>query len=397
MALTVDYSVTPFLITIPQSDLSLITGTQYQLTVDAYWILLRDFTDNEGTMAQPVLYSRIPATSSTPSITTINETHYALQFEDGLYSVNIINGNTNIREVEVKNQVSVNTNNTTGFIDPTFLEAGLFPDGVILDVVNGVAGIGKTPSGGIIGTRQTPSSNAFDSHDIGEIRGARKFTIINDITLSGVDLSDGHFLVCDSPYTQVTIDPSADVTNCSMTNMSIPVGALDGLNLVERCFLGIISDVSGIFHHNAFSESVALNGDTNIFNCYSSVTGSGYPVFNVGSHAVTIRDYRGSLGIQGATAGHLSSIGVKGGRIVIESSCTGGEIHVRGEPFEIVDNSGAGCTVIDETEGAKINDMWQFQGLDPENPANVTDTGSGHIVDVDGKILTITATGMTRT
>ena len=394
MAITVDWPNK--FITVPKSELTLITGTRYKITVSYWWQLLREMNATEEGIVFDTMYNSTAATSSTPQIVDLIN-GYTAEFEDGLYSVELIDGNSNWREIEVKNLVSVGTNNTTGFIDPTFLEAGLFPDGVILDVVNGVAGIGKTPSGGIIGTRQTPSSNAFDSHDIGEIRGTRRFTITNDITLSGVDLSDGHFLVCDSPYTQVTIDPSADVTNCSMTNMSIPVGALDGLNLVERCFLGIISDVSGIFHHNAFSESVALNGDTNIFNCYSSVTGSGYPVFNVGSHAVTIRDYRGSLGIQGATAGHLSSIGVKGGRIVIESSCTGGEIHVRGEPFEIVDNSGAGCTVIDETEGAKINDMWQFQGLDPENPANVTDTGSGHIVDVDGKILTITATGMTRT
>jgi hypothetical protein len=117
MALTVDYSVTPFLITIPQADLTLESGTRYTLTVDEFWLLLRDFTDNETTMAQPKLYSRIPATPSTPSITTIDETYYALEFEDGLYSVNIIGGNTNIREVEAKNQVSVNTNNVAGAIE----------------------------------------------------------------------------------------------------------------------------------------------------------------------------------------------------------------------------------------------------------------------------------------
>jgi hypothetical protein len=116
MAITVDYTVTPFLITIPQSDLTLESGTRYTLTVDTFWLLLRDFTDNENAMAHPKLYRRIPATSSTPSITEIEEAYYQLQFEDGLYSVNITEGNTNIRDVEVKNQVSVNTNNTAGFI-----------------------------------------------------------------------------------------------------------------------------------------------------------------------------------------------------------------------------------------------------------------------------------------
>lgn len=115
MSLSVDYSVTPFVITIPKSDLTLITGDKYQMTVDEYWYLLRDYTDNEGTMAQPILYSRIPATSSTPSITNINEAYYVLRFEPGLYSVRIINGNTNIRDVEVINTVSVHTDSTTGF------------------------------------------------------------------------------------------------------------------------------------------------------------------------------------------------------------------------------------------------------------------------------------------
>ena len=115
MAISVDYSTaSPWLITIPQSDLTLESGTKYTLTVDEFWILLRDFTDNEVNVPKPKLYSRIPATPSTPSITNI-EDDYELEFEDGSYSVNIIEGNTNIREVEVKNTVSVNTNNTTGY------------------------------------------------------------------------------------------------------------------------------------------------------------------------------------------------------------------------------------------------------------------------------------------
>ena len=115
MAITVDYSATPWLITIPQSDLTLISGTQYELEVDTFWQLLRDYSDNSESMPFFTIYNRIPATPSTPSITDINHLYYSLEFEDGAYSVNIINGNTNIRDVEVKNQVSVNTNNTTGF------------------------------------------------------------------------------------------------------------------------------------------------------------------------------------------------------------------------------------------------------------------------------------------
>lgn len=115
MAISVDYTTTPFTIEIPQSDLTLISGTQYELNVDTFWNLLRSYSDSEEGVVQPVTYSRVAADpSGTPSITNVNDDYYQLQFEDGLYSVNVVGGNTNIRTVEVKNQVSVNTNNTAG-------------------------------------------------------------------------------------------------------------------------------------------------------------------------------------------------------------------------------------------------------------------------------------------
>jgi hypothetical protein len=122
MAITVDYNNTPkWLITIPKSDLTLDTGTKYTLTVDTFWQLLRDYADSEEGIVNPIIYTRIAATASTPSITNINLDYYSLQFEDVLYSVNIIDGNTNIRDAEVKNKVSVNTNNTAGFVDQSTL------------------------------------------------------------------------------------------------------------------------------------------------------------------------------------------------------------------------------------------------------------------------------------
>ena len=46
MAITVDYSTTPYTIEIPQSDLTLDSGTKYNLTVDTFWQLLRDYADS---------------------------------------------------------------------------------------------------------------------------------------------------------------------------------------------------------------------------------------------------------------------------------------------------------------------------------------------------------------
>ena len=350
MALTVDYGSAPFLITIPKADLTLESGTKYKLTVDAFWLLLRDFTDEQNTMAQPVLYSRIPATASTPSITEIDETYYRLEFEDGLYSVNIVNGNTNIRDVEVKNQVSVNTNNTTGFIDPVFLEAGLFNGQVCIDVNSGVSGTGKTSNGGIIGTRQVPSNNISDAKQICIDRGFVDINLMTSYTIVNEDLSSGYNISGDSPFLTLTVNPAANVTNCRMADLTLD-GELDGLNVVERCRLNNVSAVSGMMHKIALAGDITVSGPTLVMESYSNWVGVGYASFDVGSHNIEIRDFHGSMGALGVTGG-THSIGITEGRLIVDG--TAGTVHVRGTPYEIIDLSGGLVTIVDQTETSNI-------------------------------------------
>ena len=357
MALTVDYSSDPFLITIPKADLTLESGTKYKLTVDAFWLLLRDFTDNQNTMAQPVLYSRVPATASTPSITEIDETYYALEFEDGLYSVNIVNGNTNIRDVEVKNQVSVNTNNTTGFIDPTFLESGLFNGSVCIDAVDGTSGTGKTGTGGIIGTRQVPSNNINDAKQICIERGFKTINFMTDYTILTENLSEGYAFTGDSPCLTLTIAPAADVTNCSIRELTLE-GEMDGLNLIEGCRLKNITKVSGMMHKISLAGDVTISGPTIIMESYSNWTGAGYATIDVGSNNVEIRDFHGSFGVVGMTGG-THSFGLTEGRILLDG--TDGSAHVRGTPYEVVDNSAGAITIINQTETQNVSDnVWEL-------------------------------------
>ena len=109
--LTVNWSTN--VITVPLSDLTLVSGTNYQLTVDFWWQLIRDKNDDADATPYSGLYNNIPPTSSTPRIVEVLSP-YTVTFENGNYSVNVIGGNTNLRDVVNKNNVSVNTNNTTG-------------------------------------------------------------------------------------------------------------------------------------------------------------------------------------------------------------------------------------------------------------------------------------------
>jgi len=362
MAITVDYSTAPpWLITIPKADLILESGTKYKLTVDDFWVLLRDFTDNETTMAKPKLYFRIPATTSTPSITEIIDEYYSLQFEDGAYSVNIVNGNTNIREVEVKNSVSVNTNNTTGFIDPTFLELGLFNNRVSIDAQNitgnAVVGTGKTPAGGIIGTRSTPCLLASDAKLIASARGLSTFDLMSDLNLTAGDYSGGYTWTGSNRNTELSVGPSVIMTGNAIEEIIVS-GGLDGFNRLHRCELRLVTSISGHLFQCDLTSDLSLVGDIEIDQCFSAVPGSGYPVVSgAGTNSVIIRDMRGSIGIDGLTGNTDNSIGVYGGRIVVGAACTGGTLYLRGDPYDITDLSGGLVTIVDQTSSQKVTEI----------------------------------------
>ena len=243
-----------------------------------------------------------------------------------------------------------------------------------------------------VGTPQFPVNNMIDGHLIAVTTGLNKFRIYTDMDVSGIDLSDGHIFCGMSPYVLLTLDASANLLNCGFENISIQ-GEVDGVNAAMDCFVLDITNASGVFQQCAFGGTLTMSGDTDMFDCYSRVEGGGYPVFVSGSHNIVARNHKGSFGLSGATAGHLSSIGVYGGRFIAEPSCVGGEVHVRGEPFEIRDNSAAGCTVINETASEKANDLWQLAGLDKDNPMIVTPTART-ADDID---LVITGDGVAST
>ena len=86
--------------------------------------------------------------------------------------------------------------------------------------------------------------------------------------------------------------------------------------------------------------------DYEFINCHSLVSGNTKAILDVNSVTtpnISVRDYTGGLDVRNFTGGSLSLDGQ--GRLLIDSTCTGGEIVVGGQ-WELTDNSGAGCSVI---------------------------------------------------
>jgi len=364
MALLVDWLTN--IITVPKTDLILDSGTRYTITVDALLALLQDRGDDEDAMSFSTLHTNIPPTASTPRTVEVNDP-YTWAFEDGLYSVSILNGNTNYRDVEVRNQTSVQTNNTTGFIDPQFLEAGLFPGGIVIDVANGYAGTDKTAQGGVIGTRETPSNNLADAKVIAQDRGYKELLIRGNITIGATDVLDDYIMEGENSSQSVITFITGSDTDQSSFHKACLTGDLSGALFVSDCALINLTGVGSPSSVSRFNDCSFDGGyvrirtsntkEVHFVSCESGNLNN--PVSIDVNHSladITFRQFSGPLSVLNITKDIIFCYDSTGAELIIESSCTAGTVIVRGTA-KIIDNSGVDCTIIDETTAQLVWDV----------------------------------------
>lgn len=259
------------------------------------------------------------------------------------------------------------------------LEFNVFQNVVCVDTASGYAGTeynGNDP----IGSRRAPSNNMADALTIAKTQGIVTFQVLSNLTVSTVDLSAGYKFIGDSPSITIDFQASANVSNCAVNLLTVS-GELDGLNIIRDCSVGAVTNVSGFFEKSAFTSTVELIGDASFYECYSQVAGSGSPVFDVGSNNLVVRDFHGSLELTNMTGG-ASSVGIHGGRLTLSNTCTAGDVYMRGEPFELSDNS-SGTTVQNQTSGLKVDEIWRRLGLDPSKPLTNKNDGGISATGID--------------
>jgi hypothetical protein len=133
MAITVDYQTK--VISVPQADLTHVSGTLYELDTDAFRLTLADLQDDEEGMPFPTMFQHntevtVAGTTYARTIEIING--YSIEFEDGQYTVKLVGSNNNIFDVQngilVQNQVQVIPTNSAGLITTTVPAVGLTPE-----------------------------------------------------------------------------------------------------------------------------------------------------------------------------------------------------------------------------------------------------------------------------
>ena len=357
MAITIDWPAK--VINVPKADLTLIQSSPteiLELNLNDFRLELKSLEDDEQGITWLITHIHNPPLNVggvvlARTVEIIND--YTVTFEDGQYAVNLVGANSNVGDRVNVNQVSVRSFNSAGLQDLSTLLAAAYQGRVIIDPTNGQAGT-ATP----IGTYATPVDNVPDAIQIAVINGLKDLVFTESMTLLE-DLSAGYNLIGTSPYVTITADTGAVLTSVSMYNLTIE-GELDGLNSLRFCSIQEVTKVSGFIDRCSLAATVEVTADSLIMQSYSNVEGTGYPVIAAGDTGaiIEVRDFHGSLGIQGVETGE-HTVGVYGGRIVVESSCIGGTIYCRGDAYAIVDNSDTGCTVVDQRNDYKIR-----RGLD---------------------------------
>jgi len=108
-------------ISVPKADLTLVSGTLYELDTDAFRLTLKDLEDDPAGM--PWTKTHDHSAEFTVAGTTFARVieiipPYKVEFEDGQYSVRLTGSNNNIFDVEngilVQNQVQVISANSAG-------------------------------------------------------------------------------------------------------------------------------------------------------------------------------------------------------------------------------------------------------------------------------------------
>lgn len=341
MAISIDYSnPAQFVIQIPRADMLLLATTPSeirQINVNDLRIELHDLQDGANGMWAPTAFSNVPpltvgGVTLARSLEIVSP--YVIEFEDGLYNVNVVGGNSNVSDVTVKNQVGVNTANSAGLQDPFALQASAFGDVVSFNP----AGLSGTtfPRG----TPSFPSNNVADTIAIAVARGLRTISVQDDTTFTTGDFSRGYTFRGTNPTVVITLDPGVDVVDCVFDDLTIQ-GTLDGRNTLRHCTVLDVNYVNGTLFQCGLGGTVTLGGATPaiFYQCYSLVAGGGaaqYPLIDCGGALLTpliVRDWQGGLGLRNMTSqdvGAPISLDFSSGRLVVEPTVSAGAVTMRG-------------------------------------------------------------------
>lgn len=346
-------------INVYQADMVLIQTVPsviYRLDLDIFRLELKNIEDSSDGMAFPRTHKHnttvsVGGATLARVIEIVNG--YTVSFEETgtPYRVNTVGANSNIGErINLgAGQVSVSTSNSAGLQDLNSLQAASFDGEVTIRPSSTFSGTAFP-----IGTRATPVDNLADALLIANTRGISNIRIMENMTLSAGDFSDGYTFLGDNPASvTITLDSAVNISYCTFKNMTIQ-GELDNANILRECNVLNITNINGFVHECALSGTIILGGgsQSTIMSCYSGVAGGTLtPIIDMGGsgNPLALRNYSGGLKLTNSTGTGDHSLDFTSGQLIVDSTVTDSTIYVRGS-CKVTDNSTGSAVVNDETE-----------------------------------------------
>ena len=314
----------------------------YQLNIIDFHDALRDEEATALGAAYPTThkYASSVTISGTPLAPVVEILEpYTITFEDALYNVNIVGGNSNISDRNNKNTVGVNTSNSAGLQDLSSLQAASFGDVVAVDAINGTVGT-TFP----IGTKGTPAKTTADAITIAQRQNINQLYIIGNITLDTGDNVGGFIIYGQSAITTtITVNTGADTLNTEFRDCSIG-GTLDGGAILRECLIGQLTYITGFLDRCGLGTfPITLGGGTQaiFIDCFSAVPGGNTPTIDMGGTGISlaIRGYSGGVKLINKHDSSPTSIDMASGQVIFDATVTNtNNIYVRGMA-RVTDNS----------------------------------------------------------
>jgi len=348
LTITIDWKTS--IINIPKADLTLVQTTPSeirQLDINDFRLILKALEASVEGMPFPkthVHYPEITVSGVTLARSVIILEPYTITFENGQYAVNLINANSNIADRVNVNQVSVRSSNSAGLA---------YVEGVIAIEYGGrVCFNPNSPYSGTVyprGTLRMPVNNIDDALLIANYRGFKEIYLMNDYSLSNIDIED--FVIAGiSKTVSLVVQDSVHCQRITIKNCKVN-GVLDGESTIENCLVGSLNYVNGTIQDSGLYGLIILDGNEEcvINNCYT-YDQDNLPIIDMGGSGndLSMPNYNGI-----ATIINLNSdteeigIGLSAGMIMLGSSITAGTITISGNGI-LIDNS-TGTASVDIT------------------------------------------------
>ncbi len=130
------------------------------------------------------------------------------------------------------------------------------------------------------------------------------------------------------------VDADADVLRCEFSRMTIS-GTLDGDSIIEKCSIKGLNYVNGeVINCTLQEEPIVLGGskEARFIDCYSGVSGTDTSKIDMNGtgQSLLMRNFSGGTRILNRTGSDPVSLDFLSGHCIIDSTCTGDAITVRG-------------------------------------------------------------------